>query len=249
MHMYLTIFPDINSTIIHVLILGASLSIFYHANCTLYLDIKKPAAQQPWLWPDLSSIIDTDVIDGCHNLRDSCESNFFTCANHQLVFVDVIKHRIIPDMGYLSWVFTHLPQVSVNQVSIGSNNGLSPGRCQGIIWTNDGIMLFGPLGINFGEILIHCRNPIRHPASSYHLKDKYMNSIGKTVGIMNYSSSGALNCWCLIRITFWFSILFCIFNIKLTFLTLVWHRTEHRILINHITLSCSLSCVSYNPVL
>ena len=33
-------------------------------------------------------------------------------------------------------------------------NGLSPGRRQAIIWTNAGILLIGPLGTNFSEILI-----------------------------------------------------------------------------------------------
>ena len=37
---------------------------------------------------------------------------------------------------------------------IGSDNGLLPGRRQAIIWTNDGILLIGPLGTNFSEILI-----------------------------------------------------------------------------------------------
>ena len=37
---------------------------------------------------------------------------------------------------------------------IGSDNGLSPGRRQAIIWTNDGLLLIGPLGTNFSEILI-----------------------------------------------------------------------------------------------
>ena len=37
---------------------------------------------------------------------------------------------------------------------IGSDNGLSPGRRQAIIWTNDGILLIGPLGTNFNETLI-----------------------------------------------------------------------------------------------
>ena len=37
---------------------------------------------------------------------------------------------------------------------IGSDNGLSPGRRQAIIWTIDGILLIGPLGTNFSEILI-----------------------------------------------------------------------------------------------
>ena len=35
---------------------------------------------------------------------------------------------------------------------IGSDNSLSPGRHQAIIWTNAGILLIGPLGANFSEI-------------------------------------------------------------------------------------------------
>ena len=38
--------------------------------------------------------------------------------------------------------------------NIGSDNGLSPGRRQAIIWTNAGMLLIGPLGTNFSEILI-----------------------------------------------------------------------------------------------
>ena len=37
---------------------------------------------------------------------------------------------------------------------IGSDNGLSPGRRQAIIWTNAGILLIGPLETNFSEISI-----------------------------------------------------------------------------------------------
>ena len=37
---------------------------------------------------------------------------------------------------------------------IGSDNGLSPGRRQAIIWTIVGILLIGPLGTNFSEILV-----------------------------------------------------------------------------------------------
>ena len=37
---------------------------------------------------------------------------------------------------------------------IGSDNGLSPGRRQAIIWTSAGILLIGPLGTHFNEILI-----------------------------------------------------------------------------------------------
>ena len=41
-----------------------------------------------------------------------------------------------------------------NTTIIGSDNGLSPGRRQAIIWTNAGILSIGPLGTNFGDNLI-----------------------------------------------------------------------------------------------
>ena len=57
----------------------------------------------------------------------------------------------------LIWL-THWGRVThicVNKLtSIGSDNGLSPGRRQVIIWTNAGILLIGALGTNFNEILI-----------------------------------------------------------------------------------------------
>ena len=39
-------------------------------------------------------------------------------------------------------------------ITIGSDNGLSPGRRQAIIWPNARMLLIGPLGIYFSEILI-----------------------------------------------------------------------------------------------
>ena len=40
------------------------------------------------------------------------------------------------------------------QIIIGSDNSLSPGQRQAIIWTNAGILSIGPLETNFSEILI-----------------------------------------------------------------------------------------------
>ena len=55
-------------------------------------------------------------------------------------------------------VLTHwgrMTHICVGKLTIiGSDNGLSPGRRQAIIWTNAGILLNGPLGTNFSEILI-----------------------------------------------------------------------------------------------
>ena len=48
-----------------------------------------------------------------------------------------------------------LTHICVGKLTIiGSDNGLSPGRRQAIIWTNAGILLIGPLGTNFSEIFI-----------------------------------------------------------------------------------------------
>ena len=47
---------------------------------------------------------------------------------------------------------THICVSKLNIIC--SFNGLSPGRRQAIIWTNVGILLIGPLGTNFIEILI-----------------------------------------------------------------------------------------------
>ena len=45
--------------------------------------------------------------------------------------------------------------ICVNNLTInGSDNDLSPGQCQAIIWTNAGILLIEPLGKNSSEIVI-----------------------------------------------------------------------------------------------
>ena len=55
--------------------------------------------------------------------------------------------------------FSLVPHIwSINQVSIGSDNGLSPIRRQIIIWTNAGLLSIGPLGTNFTEILTKVQN-------------------------------------------------------------------------------------------
>ena len=42
----------------------------------------------------------------------------------------------------------------IKLTTVASDNGLLPGQCQAIIWINAGILLIGPLGSNFSEILI-----------------------------------------------------------------------------------------------
>ena len=46
----------------------------------------------------------------------------------------------------------------MNQVSIGSDDGLSPILRQAIIWTSAGLLSIGPLGTNLSEILTKMQN-------------------------------------------------------------------------------------------
>ena len=62
-------------------------------------------------------------------------------------------------MQHIFWTWlTHWGRVTHicigNLTIIGSDNGLSPGRRQAITWINVGILLIGPLGTNFSEMLI-----------------------------------------------------------------------------------------------
>ena len=68
------------------------------------------------------------------------------------------KHPLITDKQLANHELTHWGRVTHICVSkltiIGSDIGLSPDLCQAIIWTSAGILLIGPLGTNFSEILI-----------------------------------------------------------------------------------------------
>ena len=73
----------------------------------------------------------------------------------------VIHWKISPhntDFVITGCISTHWGRVTHtcvgNLTIIGSDNGLSPGQRQAIIWTNTGILLIGTLGINFSEISI-----------------------------------------------------------------------------------------------
>ena len=65
------------------------------------------------------------------------------------------------DSGQSPLILTHWGRVThicvSKQTIIGSDNSLSPGRRQAIIWTNAGILLIRTLGTNFSEILIEIR--------------------------------------------------------------------------------------------
>ena len=66
--------------------------------------------------------------------------------------VTVMGH---PCETHLNWMRPSEACICVSKLTItGSDNGLLPGRCQAIVWTNAGMLLTRPLGINFSEIFI-----------------------------------------------------------------------------------------------
>ena len=91
---------------------------------------------------------------------------------------------MFPDMKTLSmprsqdhkiwhWLthWSRVTHICVGKLSIiGSDNGLSPERRQAIIWTNAGILLTGPLGTKFSEILIEI---LTFSFKKMHLKVSY----------------------------------------------------------------------------
>ena len=60
-------------------------------------------------------------------------------------------HLHVFTLTHWGWVM----HVCISKLTIiGIDNGLSPGQCQAIIWTNARILFVGPLGTNFSQILI-----------------------------------------------------------------------------------------------
>ena len=86
---------------------------------------------------------------------------------YEPIIVNLLTHISCIDVTRSQWVkcakllrclwLTHwgrVTHVCVSKLTIfGSDNGLSPGRRQAIIWTNAGILLIRTLGTNFSEIL------------------------------------------------------------------------------------------------
>ena len=91
-------------------------------------------------------------------LRNTSLCNFsnFLATNYGNVSKNYIFKMTVTLPGIN--VLTHWGQathICIGKLTIiGSDNGLSPGRRQAIIWTNAGILLIGHLGTNFSEILI-----------------------------------------------------------------------------------------------
>ena len=83
-----------------------------------------------------------------------CLASDWICFNGAFLLWKVGKNLISIYWGALTH-WGRAKHICVGKLTIiGSDNGLPPGRRQAIIWSNAGILLIGPLGTNFSEILI-----------------------------------------------------------------------------------------------
>ena len=81
------------------------------------------------------------------------QSTCFKDIDNYLHMVMNSTRNITHDPSLTHW--GRITHICVSKLTIiGSDNDLSPGRRQAIIWTIAGIMLIGPLGTNFSETLI-----------------------------------------------------------------------------------------------
>ena len=112
----------------------------------------------------LNSIIELDFYCGLFSYQSihslvchiSTEDFMLRCAN--IVGLSGINITITAKWNDHKDIIIHWGRVTHICVSkltiISSDNGLSHRRRQAIIWTNSGILLIGPFGTNFSEILV-----------------------------------------------------------------------------------------------
>ena len=75
----------------------------------------------------------------------------------------------------------HWAMIRVSNLTIiGSDNGLAPGWHQTIIWTDAGMLLIGPLGTKFSEILIKIH--------IFSLKKMYFKILSAKMAILSQSN-------------------------------------------------------------
>ena len=88
-------------------------------------------------------ITHSDMCDNIGYNTDSISSQAVECSPETIRSIFSLTH------------WGRVTHICVGKLTIiGSDNGLSPERHQAIIWTNAGMLLIGPLGTNFSEILI-----------------------------------------------------------------------------------------------
>ena len=114
-----------------------------------------------WCQNAVTPLLTKGLVQDCSHPSALSVELLPSCTSHRNVDFHFLPPeflvRLIPIWTHC-WPLTHWGRVTHicvgTNTNIGSDNGLSPGRRQAIIWTNAGILLIGPLATNFSEILI-----------------------------------------------------------------------------------------------
>ena len=88
----------------------------------------------------------------------------------------------------------------MNRVSIGSDNGLTPIRCQAIIQTHTGVLSIGHLGTNFNKNLINIQKLFIHENASENIcemasflsRGRWVNSLWPSDAMWRYRCGSTL---------------------------------------------------------
>ena len=100
--------------------------------------------------PTLSSLVALEAVSSCLH-HHGCDNDKMWALGHY----PCQKCGSVLDAQNTLTHWGRVTHICVSKLTvIASDNGLSPGRRQAIIWNNDGILLIWPLGTNFSEILI-----------------------------------------------------------------------------------------------
>ena len=92
-----------------------------------------------------------------HNINFKCSVSL-PCSVQNIKTIGQLINKLrvnkaSVDLSLTQW--GRVTHICVSEpISIGSDNGLSPTRRQATIWINAGILLIGPLGTNFSEIVL-----------------------------------------------------------------------------------------------
>ena len=100
----------------------------------------------PWHWQNINQILNSQKTPHISPLRVSYGVSIVRICE---------KIDCVITASHCTNHWGRAAHICVGKLTIiGSDNGLSPGRRQAIIWTIVGILLIGPLGTNFSEISI-----------------------------------------------------------------------------------------------
>ena len=102
-------------------------------------------------WQNMKDIGHTIKLEASTN--QSQNSPFKSILKDKKIAMMAKPHKLYQLIS--SWCHIY---VSMNWVSIGSGNALSPVGCQAITWTNADLLSIVPLGMNFSEIWIEIQS-------------------------------------------------------------------------------------------